>query len=73
MLFRRPPPHLTEEEKRQHPTWRRYTAHYRRKRRLARDVWLIGSLVAVCLPLGAIPVFLLGTTFVAFMILDETP
>jgi hypothetical protein len=68
-----PPPSATEEEKAAHPRWRRYTRKYRRKRKIVRDVWIVSGLIIAAAPPGAAIVLALGTTFIAFMILDETP
>lgn len=72
MLSRKPPSHLSDEEKERHPDWRRYTGKYRKKRRIVRDAWLLSSALMVTLPWGLTPVIALATTFVSFMILDET-
>ena len=65
-------PHLTEEEKAQHPRLRRQTSKYLRKRRIVRDVWLVSGVLMISMPLEIILALVLGTTFLAFTILDET-
>lgn len=72
MFRRRPPGDASERERERHPSWRRFTRKYERKRRIVRDLWLVGGLLMLNAPLGAIAAWALGTTFVAFMILDET-
>lgn len=72
MLIPPPPPSASEQEKAAHPNWRRYTRNYRRKRKIVRDLWLVSAALMVGAPPGAVIVLALGTTFVAFMILDET-
>ena len=52
---------------------RRKTPRYRNKQRIVRDIWLCSGTVMLLLPVGLIYVLALGTTFFAFMILDETP
>jgi hypothetical protein len=56
-----------------HPHRRRFTARYRRKKCIVKNVWICSGLLmlwqatpAVILTLG------LGTTFLSFLILDET-
>lgn len=73
MLIPPPPPSATEREKAAHPSWRRYTRQYRRKRKIVRDVWIVSGLLIAAVPPGAAMILALATTFVAFMILDETP
>ena len=65
--------HLTEEEKAQHPRLRRQTSKYLRKKRIVRDVWLVSGVLMISMPLNIILALALGTTFLAFTILDETP
>ncbi len=71
MFISKPPANLNDQEKEKHPSWRRYTGRYRRKLRIVRDLWLISGCIMLTAPL-AIPVLALSTTFIAFMILDET-
>ena len=73
MLISKPPPYTRDYDKARHPSWRRYTAKYRRKKRIVRDVWLLSTALMLCVPVMALPVIIMGTTFLAFMILDETP
>lgn len=56
-----------------HPHRRRYTASYRRKRGICKNIW-IGSGLLMCLHATpeTITALGLGTTFLSFMILDET-
>lgn len=72
MFTRPPPPSATEREKKDHPSWRRYTRKYRLKRKIVRDVWIVSGVLMIGAPLGAVIVLALGTTFLSFMILDET-
>ena len=61
-----PPDHL-------HPHWRRHTAKYRRKQGICKNLW-IGSGLIMCLS-ASLEVVIglgLGTTFLSFMILDDT-
>lgn len=67
---RRPPP---EDHRPPGPRARRKTAKYRQKQRIVRDVWIFSGLLMLSVPIGMIFVLALGTTFVSFMILDETP
>ncbi|MCB1748027.1 MAG: hypothetical protein H6977_06165 [Gammaproteobacteria bacterium] len=57
-----------------HPHRRRFTARYRRKQGLVKNVWIASGVVML---LQASPALMLatalGTTFLAFVILDETP
>lgn len=68
-----PPQGLSEAELARHPSWRRYTRHYRRKQKLVRDIWIVSGLLMTSVPLGAMLALALGTTMLAFVILDETP
>lgn len=56
-----------------HPHRRRYTASYRRKRGICKNIWIGSGLLML---LNATPEVIialgLGTTFLSFMILDET-
>ncbi len=56
-----------------HPHSRRYTDKYRRKQDLVKSLWIGSGLVMISFP--ALP-FIVGTslftTFMAFVILDET-
>lgn len=55
------------------PRARRKTPKYRKKQRIVRDIWIISGLLMLSTPVGMAYVLALGTTFVSFMILDETP
>lgn len=68
----RPPQGLSEAELARHPSWRRHTRRYRRKRKLVRDLWILSGLLMTGVPLGAVLALALGTTLLAFVILDET-
>jgi hypothetical protein len=72
MLIRPPPPSASEQEKAAHPNWRRHTRNYKRKRKIVRDIWLVSAVLMVGVPPAAAIILALGTTFLAFMILDET-
>lgn len=52
---------------------RRNSVKYRKKRRIVRDLWLISGVLMLITPVGMNYVLALGTTFLAFAILDETP
>jgi hypothetical protein len=57
----------------EHPHRRRFTASYRRKRGIVKNVWIGSGLLMIAL--GSPPAILgiaLGTVFLSFMILDET-
>lgn len=57
-----------------HPSRRRLTWRYRRKRDIVKNIWIGSGLVMLAQGSPAVIVALgLGTTFLAFMILDETP
>ncbi len=73
MFIPKPPPGLSEQEKAAHPSWRRYTSKYRRKRRVVRDLWLYSGVLMVVVPFPLLLVMALGTTLLSFVILDETP
>ncbi len=72
MWIPKPPERLSDAEKEQHPSWRRFTRRYRRKRRIVKNVWILSGLLMIAIPPAAVPLLALGTTFIAFMILDET-
>ena len=58
---------------RHHPHWRRYTASYRRKRSICKSIWICSGLVMCLQATPEVIIGLgLGTTFLSFMILDET-
>ena len=73
MMFFKLPSRLSEEDKARHPSLRRYTRKYLKKRKLVKDIWITSGVIMLCIPINALPVLALGTTFLAFMILDETP
>lgn len=57
----------------EHPHRRRFTAVYRRKQGIVKNVWIASGLVmALQGSLALIMVLALGTTFLSFVILDET-
>ncbi|MCB1790119.1 MAG: hypothetical protein KDJ27_02865 [Gammaproteobacteria bacterium] len=56
-----------------HPHRRRFTAKYRRKRDIVKNVWMFSGLLMIVQATPAIIFALaLGTTFLSFVILDET-
>lgn len=56
-----------------HPHKRRYTRLYRRKRGIVRNLWIASGLVMIALATPAmILAIAMGTTFLSFVILDET-
>lgn len=68
-------PQWTEDRSpdRHHPHRRRFTKGYRRKRGIVKNVWIASGLVMAIQASPAIIVALaLGTTFLSFVILDET-
>lgn len=59
---------------RNHPHRRRFTATYRRKRGIVKNIWIGSGLVMAVQATPAVIISLLiGTTFLSFVILDETP
>jgi hypothetical protein len=57
----------------EHPHRRRFTAVYRRKRRIVKNVWIASGFVMAVQASPAIVIAMaLGTTFLSFVILDET-
>jgi hypothetical protein len=58
----------------QHPHRRRFTRRYRRKRGIVKNIWIFsGALMLLQSTPAVIIVIGLGTTFLSFVILDETP
>jgi len=57
-----------------HPHRRRFTKRYRRKQAIVKNIWICSGLLML---LHATPATItalgLGTTFLSFVILDETP
>lgn len=61
------------EPDRTHPHRRRFTAKYRRKQGIVKNIWIGSGLVMLAQATPAVIVGLaLGTTFLSFVILDET-
>ncbi|MCG6965791.1 MAG: SNG1 family protein [Chromatiaceae bacterium] len=57
----------------EHPHRRRFTAVYRRKRGIVKNVWIASGLVMAAQgSLALVVALVLGTTFLSFVILDET-
>ena len=57
----------------EHPHRRRYTARYRRKRCIVKNIWICSGIIMLLQATPALIIALaLGTTFLSFMILDET-
>lgn len=73
MLIPKPPPGMPKIEMAQHPSFRRYTLKYRKKRKIVRDLWIVSGLLMVIASIQVMVILALGTTFLAFAILDETP
>jgi len=73
MFIPRPPASMPERERIKHSSFRRYTSKYRKKQRIVRDLWIVSGLVMLCTPLNVLVALALGTTLLAFTILDETP
>ena len=56
-----------------HPHRRRFTSAYRRKRGIVKSVWICSGIVMACqASLVLIITLTLGTTFLSFVILDES-
>jgi ubiquinone biosynthesis protein COQ9 len=56
-----------------HPHRRRFTSTYRRKRGIVKSVWICSGIVMACqASLVLIITLTLGTTFLSFVILDES-
>jgi hypothetical protein len=55
-----------------HPHRRRFTPGYRRKRGIVKNVWIGSALVMILQPPAIVVAMVLGTTFLSFVILDET-
>lgn len=57
-----------------HPHRRRFTRRYRRKKAIVKNIWIFSAALML---LNATPATMmalgLGTTFLSFVILDETP
>lgn len=64
---------ISEADKAQHPSLRRYTQKYRKKKKIVRDLWLVSGILMLCVPVTFMLAMALGTTLLAFVILDETP
>lgn len=68
-------PHWTRDRSpdRNHPHKRRFTPIYRRKKGIVKNLWIVSGLVMIALATPAVILALtLGTTFLSFVILDET-
>lgn len=58
----------------QHPHRRRFTVRYRRKQGIVKNIWIgSGLLMALQSTPAIIFAIALATTFLSFVILDETP
>ena len=56
-----------------HPHRRRFTDSYRRKRAIVKNIWICSGLIMLATAsLAWIATLSLGTTFLSFLILDET-
>ncbi len=71
--YLKPPPNTSEKEMANHPSWRRYTRKYQRKKAIVKDIWIASGILIACVPLNWQVTLLLTTTFLSFCILDETP
>lgn len=68
-------PHWLNDESpdHKHPHRRRFTVAYRRKQGIVKNIWIGSGLVMLAQATPAVIVGLaLGTTFLSFVILDET-
>jgi hypothetical protein len=72
-MLLKPLPNMSDIEKEHHPSLRRSTRKYRKKQRIVRDLWIVSGLLMLCVPANVMLAFALGTTCLAFVILDETP
>lgn len=56
-----------------HPSKRRFTPIYQRKQGIVKNVWIASGLVMILVATPAMVLAItLGTTFLSFVILDET-
>lgn len=56
-----------------HPHRRRFTPRYRRKQQLVKSLWICSGLVMIINPvLDLILILALATSFLSFIVLDET-
>lgn len=68
-------PEWTKDESpdHQHPHKRRFTRRYMRKKGIVKNLWIASGLVMILLATPALVLAIaLGTTFLSFVILDET-
>lgn len=57
-----------------HSHGRRLSTAYKKKQNLVKNIWIGSGVAMLCLPTPAFVVSLsLATTFLAFLVLDETP
>jgi hypothetical protein len=69
-----PPEYLSTEPDDAHPHRRRFTRRYRRKKEIAKNIWIACGLVMLLNPVFPfVAVVALVATFSAFIVLDETP
>ena len=61
-----------DTDKALHPRLRRETSRYLKKKRIVKDLWIVSGLLMLAMPINIIAMLALGTTFLAFAILDET-
>lgn len=73
MFAPKPPWNASDWRKELHPSWRRYTLKYRKKKRIVKDVWICSGLLMLNASLSVVIALFLATSFLSFMILDETP
>jgi len=66
-------PDLSEKARAQHPSLRRYTRKYQKKKRIVRDIWIVNGFIMLCVPPNIVIALALAATFLSFTILDETP
>lgn len=50
----------------------RATAQYKKKKKFVRDTWIIVGILMSALPVSIVMVLALLTTFLSFMVLDES-
>ena len=71
-LSRQPAPPVKPDPNHYHR--RRFTAKYRRKQGIVKSLWISSGVVMLCFPVAPFVMGLgLFTTFLSFVILDETP
>jgi hypothetical protein len=74
LRWRLPDWHALQQPDDRHPHRRRYTRRYRRKQQLVKGVWVASGLLILTKPVVNIAIaVVLASSFLSFMLLDETP